>query len=72
MKTSTDTTLTAHTKLEIEAALEKLFGDYLSQPEIDDAFSLIEKLRRLAYAEGYNRAARQFGTGDIEFFKGDV
>jgi hypothetical protein len=37
-----------------------------------DIEELIEKLYRLGYAEGYNRAARQFGTGDIEFFKGDV
>ena len=72
MKPSLDLTLDAHTKPEIEAALEKLFGEFLLGTDAEDAMTLVFKLQRLAYAEGYNRAARQFGTGDVEFFKGDV
>jgi len=72
MKTLIDTTLTAHTTPEIEAALEKLFGEFLLGTDVEDVMTLVFKLQRLAYADGYNKAARQFGTGNIEFFKGDV
>lgn len=72
METSYDWTRDLHTKDEIEDGLEKLYADYLCQIDIDDAMCLIEKLRRLAYAEGFNKAARLFGKGDVEFFKGDV
>lgn len=61
------------TKTELEARLQKIVDDYVCKGYIDwDLEELAEKFYRLGYAEGYNSAARQFGTGNIEFFKGDI
>jgi len=61
------------TKTEMQDKIMAIVANHVHPNFIDyDVEELIEKLYRLGYAEGYNSAARQFGTGDIEFFKGDV
>lgn len=61
------------TKTDLQDKIMAIVAGHVYPGFVDyDVEELIEKLYRLGYAEGYNNAARQFGTGNIEFFKGDV